>query len=936
MRNNHFRDNFRVTALASIFSLIGLSCSCRASFAQTAAIAPDTNLPVNTLVNFNNTDKTYTITGGTQVGTTQFHSFQDFSVPTGNTAHFDSVLQTTNVIGRVTGSNISNIDGTLKTNGSTNLYLINPNGIIFGADAKLDIAGSFSASTANSIKFSDDSEFSATNPQAPPLLQVSIPLGLQYGESKKGATIKSSGSLAAGQDLVLNADKLDLAGLTLGEPDLKPSERLRAGRDLMLEAKDSIKIENGFLRTDKTSVGNAANITINAGSLYLNNSSITANTFAKGDAGTINITVTDSIKFDNKSSAQSQVGSATVIGNAGAVNVSAKTLELLGGSSFASNTYGQGNSGNITINVSNSIKFDGASSAQSQVTPQAVGTAGNVNVSAKTLQLLGKSSLASNSSGKGDAGNVNVSAETLELLGGSNLISNTFGQGNAGNITISVSNSIKFDSKSSAQSQVAKTAEGNAGNVNIFTNTLELLGESFFASSTFGKGNAGNININATGKFEASGINSVVRSTVETGAVGNGGIVTINTGSLSVKDGAGLSASTSGEGYAGDVKIIAEGAVLLSGANSGVFSIVKPGVVVSGKGFGSIRIDAESLSILNGAKVSTSTSGIADVGNVDITVRGKVQVSGVNSGIFSKVESTGKSSETGTVSIKAGSLYVNDNAEISTNTSGKGNAGDININVTNSIKFDGNSDAISQVKAGAIGNAGEVKVFAETLELLGGSSLSTSTFGQGNAGKITVNITDSINFDGGSYASSQVNKGAVGDAGEVNVFAKTLELRGSSSLKASNFGEGNAGKITIKIADSIKFDGGSSASSQVEAQAAIGKAGEVNVFAKTLELLGNSSFSTSTFGKGNAGNININVVDSINFDGDSYARSQVVEQAAIGNAGEVNIVAKTLELRGHSFLSTSTFGKGNAGNITIDVADSIKFDGSSYAASQVT
>ena len=182
-----------------------------ASFAQTA-IAPDHTLPVNTLVNFNSANKTYTITGGTQVGTNQFHSFQGFSVPTGNTAHFDNALTTTNVIGRVTGANISNIDGTLRTNGTANLYLINPNGIIFGNKAQLDVAGSFSASTANTVKFSDGSEFSATNPQAPPLLQINVPLGLQYGKSNVGATISNSGNLAAGQDLSLNADKLDLQG----------------------------------------------------------------------------------------------------------------------------------------------------------------------------------------------------------------------------------------------------------------------------------------------------------------------------------------------------------------------------------------------------------------------------------------------------------------------------------------------------------------------------------------------------------------------------------------------------------------------------------------------------------------------------------------------------------------------------------------------------
>ena len=221
----------KVMMIASAFSMISFSFFSQAIFAQNA-IAPDNTLPVNTSVNFNSANQTYTITGGTQVGGNQFHSFQDFSVPTSNTAHFDTAPTTVNAIGRVTGSNISNIDGILRTNGTTNLYLVNPNGIVFGANAKLDIAGSFSASTANSIKFSDGSEFSATNPQAPPLLNVNVPLGLQYGNSNAGATISNSGNLSAGQDLVLNADRLDLQGA------------LQAGRDLTLQAQDLVKIRD--------------------------------------------------------------------------------------------------------------------------------------------------------------------------------------------------------------------------------------------------------------------------------------------------------------------------------------------------------------------------------------------------------------------------------------------------------------------------------------------------------------------------------------------------------------------------------------------------------------------------------------------------------------------------------------------------------------------
>ena len=214
--------------------ILSLFCFPQVGFGQNA-IAPDATLPNNTLVNFNNTNKTYTITGGTQVGTTQFHSFQDFSVPSRNTAHFNNALTTENVIGRVTGANISNIEGVLKTNGATNLYLINPNGVIFGANAELKIGGAFSASTANSIKFSDGSEFSATDPQAPPsLLNVNVPLGLQYGASNPSATIVNRGNLAVGQDLVLNADNLDLQGT------------LQAGGNLTLQAQDTVLIRDTF------------------------------------------------------------------------------------------------------------------------------------------------------------------------------------------------------------------------------------------------------------------------------------------------------------------------------------------------------------------------------------------------------------------------------------------------------------------------------------------------------------------------------------------------------------------------------------------------------------------------------------------------------------------------------------------------------------------
>ena len=171
-----------------------------------AQVVPDATLGAGKNSVTTTTGDRTDITGGLRRSSALFHSFDRFSIDTNRQVYFANPTGIRNIFSRVTGSSVSNIDGLLGVSGKANLFLMNPNGIIFGPNARLDVAGSFLATTANVLEFADGQRFAADGDRAVPLVEVNIPIGLQVAANSP-AMLNNQGNLAVG-----TGQSLTLAG----------------------------------------------------------------------------------------------------------------------------------------------------------------------------------------------------------------------------------------------------------------------------------------------------------------------------------------------------------------------------------------------------------------------------------------------------------------------------------------------------------------------------------------------------------------------------------------------------------------------------------------------------------------------------------------------------------------------------------------------------
>ncbi|MEG4326369.1 two-partner secretion domain-containing protein [Microcoleus sp. herbarium5] len=701
------------------------------------------------------------ITGGATRGVNLFHSLREFNIREGRGAYFDNPSGITNIFTRVTGPNSSNILGTLGVLGNGNLFLINPKGIIFGPNARLDLRGSFIGSTADSIVFNNGFEFSSTNPQTSPLLTVNIPVGLRFRDNP-GAIVNQSTAvgkvnLPASAVPIPISDRVGLAvepGQTLaligGDIQLQGGNLTASGGQILLGSAASPGLvdfamtagEKGNLTLNYDDIQNLGNIQISDGSL-INTSGIGG---GRVDLQGGNVALSGARIY------------AMTLGNIDGrgIDISAQKLRVENGTQFSTLTLGDGAGGNINLRAADSVEMIGLGVEGYQEVAIKYLVSGTTDPFDPLMMVF------NGSAGAGSGGDITI--DTGRLLFNNGVVGSgiTFGGGRGGNLIIRA-NTFEMVG-SGINNGTAKESTGTGGSISVDVARLIMRDGSLLSTTSYSSGPSGNINIKAAESVELSntGPTTVVSTGISTLSIssnGRAGNINVDTKRLSLSGGSAFTVGTgvlvgrflfSQEGGpAGNLTVRATESVEISGISqllsSGIqnASGLTSGTLSSSRG-GDIRIDTPSLTVRDGGIVSTSSLGVGDVGNITINAD-RIEVSGSgNNGLFiSTIDaSVGKifgtnpqaTANAGSLNLNADRLIVRDGATVTVQATGTGRAGNINV-VANSIALDNKARIDGTTVSGTGAN---INLQARDIQLRHNSQITTDA-GSSDGGNININ-----------------------------------------------------------------------------------------------------------------------------------------------------------------------------------------------------
>jgi filamentous hemagglutinin family protein len=510
---------------------------------------------------------------GRQHGGNLFHSFQGFNLNHSESATFSGPNSVSNIISRVTGGNLSQIDGLIRsTIPNADMYFLNPYGVMFGPNARLDVQGSFHASTADYLRLGDGGRFDVRNPSDSLLTVAPIEAFGFLNDTVAPLSFESKGLIEQNELennshglTVLNGKTISVIG---GDIDItKGSYSAETDEYYSATTPGNINAPEG--RINLVSVASAGEVIPTASGLdissfekfgnisFSNHASISVS----GDgAGSIFIRsgqfflIDSAIQMENKGDKDS-----------GITDIQADFL-LLDGSDFFANAYGKGRGEKINIFLAESVKLVGA---DSRGHPSSIltgtlyeeadgGDAGDILIKAKNISIADSGWFGAASFGTGKGGDIILRAkETVSLYGISEIVggwatilyTETFSEGHAGQILIEAKN-VSF--KDGAGIIANTWGKGDGGSIIIrASESVELIGGNPYGENQDGFGS----NISAIAKGEGDN-------------VGKAGDIFIKTGSLSIVDGALIVNSSLGSGQGGKIILNVGKTLAIDGDNS--------------------------------------------------------------------------------------------------------------------------------------------------------------------------------------------------------------------------------------------------------------------------------------------------------------------------------------------------------------------------------
>ncbi|NET08311.1 MAG: filamentous hemagglutinin N-terminal domain-containing protein [Symploca sp. SIO2B6] len=981
------KDSLTIGGAIPLIAYLAYTCLANRALAQ---LTPD-----NTLGNENSLVKPNVdvkgaladlIEGGAIRDINLFHSFLEFNVENGGRVYFANPAGIENILTRVTGNNVSNIMGTLGVDGAANLFLLNPNGIVFGNNAQLDVNGSFMGSTANSLVFSDGSEFSATNPLQAPLLKVSTPLGLQYGANPTG-DIVNSGNLAVGQDLTLAGNNLDLQG------------QLLAGRDLRLQAEDTIQIrdnlDNPFIAAaggelviqsnqvvDIFALNHPESGLFSGGNLLLRSPNSISGDAHYWSGGSFRIEKLDGSLGDLESPYDPVIRS---FGDVSFNNYFGASLHILAGGSVNIGTViitepETGIVGDnflveeITLSDGTLVSINGGEQptldVRAGVSPQAIGTAGITGFDGFPTEFFadaGFNFLEPPPETNSAATSADITIDAVGINGSEGLMfltnqyqPNTSLPGGDINITgaslqgfdIVTAGDVILDSRQNIAltnaSIISSISTFDAGNITLLAQEEVSLTNGFISAGNSGAGNGGDITISSK-RLVADGFSISTNSRGE----GTGGNLGVFVSESVILKGIGtdiqfpsfFSTSTSGTGEAGDITINTRELLITDGAS------ISANTFDEGAG-GTLTIETEKLLIADGAIVGARTAREGKGGELRVFASEEVQVIGTSADgqipSFLSNNSLGKG-DVGSLTIETQNLLISDGAIVSTSTFGEGKGGELKVFASEQVQVigesaDGRFSSVLSSESSRQGDAGSLTIETQKLLISDGARVSTATFGEGEGGNLIVNASESVQVignptDGEFFSTLSSSSLGKGDAGDLTIETGKLLIANGANVSTNTFGEGTAGELRVFASEEVQLmgssaDGELSSFLSSESQTgSTGDAGSLTIKTGKLLITDGAQVISGTFGAGKGGDLKVFASEEVQVIGEfadgEFSSALSSQSESTGDAGDLTIETGKLLIADGAQVSTGTFGEGEGGNLIVNASESVQLIGES-------